>query len=131
MELGGAERSVSELANALAACGYDTHIIAAKGRASQGNVHILCSDLPGKRTSFSVFAGTVKNHLAQNHYDIIHSVLPFDFADIYQPRGGTYAESIVRNAASYRSKLTGLWKRATGFANLRTSGVDEGRAKVV
>ncbi|MGA2172961.1 MAG: glycosyltransferase family 4 protein [Sedimentisphaerales bacterium] len=119
VELGGAERSVSELADALATLDYDTHIIAAKGRTGQGNVHILCSDLPGKRTGFSAFAGAVRNHLAQNHYDVIHSVLPFDFADIYQPRGGTYAESIVRNVASYRSKLAELWKRVTGFSNLR------------
>jgi UDP-glucose:(heptosyl)LPS alpha-1,3-glucosyltransferase len=61
----------------------------------------------------------LRKHIEENNYDIIHSVLPFDFADIYQPRGGTYAESIVRNAASFRNKLVESWKRALAFANLR------------
>jgi len=61
----------------------------------------------------------LKKHLEKNHYDILHSVLPFDFADVYQPRGGTYAETIIRNAASYCNKLVGLWKRWSSILNLR------------
>jgi hypothetical protein len=50
VELGGAERSVSELAEAIGAIGCDTHILAARGKAGKENVHILCGGLPGKRT---------------------------------------------------------------------------------
>jgi len=121
--LGGAERSVFELTQALAALEIDVHIIAAKGPSESNNVHILCSNLPGKRTGCPVFGHAIKKHLRENHYDIIHSVLPFDFADIYQPRGGTYAESILRNAASYCSNLAGFWKRALAFANLRRAAL--------
>lgn len=117
--LGGAERSVSELAGALGAAGYDTHILAAKGQANAQNVHILCADTPGKRADYRIFAQAIRKHIGENHYDIVHSVLPFDFADVYQPRGGTYAETIVRNAASYGNKFIEVWKRATGFLNLR------------
>ena len=61
----------------------------------------------------------MKQHLSENRYSLIHSVLPFDFADIYQPRGGTYAESIVRNAASYQNKFLSSYKKLTAFANFR------------
>jgi UDP-glucose:(heptosyl)LPS alpha-1,3-glucosyltransferase len=117
--LGGAERSVSELTEALAAIDLDVHILAAKGQSESEKVHILCSDLPAKRTKYRVFARALRKHLEANHYDIIHSVLPFDFADIYQPRGGTYTESIIRNAASYCNKFVESWKMATSFVNLR------------
>ncbi len=117
--LGGAERSILELAEALAAIDIEVHILAAKGTSESGNFHILCPDLPGRRTRYRVFAQSLRKHIADNHYDIIHSVLPFDFADIYQPRGGTYAESIIRNASSYCNKFAESWKRATSFLNLR------------
>ena len=117
--LGGAERSVSELAEAIGAIGYETHILAAKGRATAPNVHILCADAGGKRTSYQVFANALKKHTEQTHYDILHSVLPFYFADIYQPRSGTFAESIIRKAATYRCPVLQTLKRKTAFLNFR------------
>jgi UDP-glucose:(heptosyl)LPS alpha-1,3-glucosyltransferase len=119
--LGGAERSVSDLAWALLALGLDVHIIAAKGNANSSNMHILCKDTPGKRTSHYTFANALKNHLADHDYDIIHSVLPFDFVDVYQPRGGAYAEAALRNAASYRHRFVRCFKTLTCLANLRRS----------
>jgi UDP-glucose:(heptosyl)LPS alpha-1,3-glucosyltransferase len=119
VELGGAERSVSELAEAIGALDYDTHILAAKGRAGNEKVHILCGDLPGKRTSYGAFARALRKHIEDNHYDIIHSVLPFDFADIYQPRSGTFAESIIRKAATYRCPVLQAIKKWTAFLNFR------------
>ncbi|MHC4215843.1 MAG: glycosyltransferase family 4 protein [Planctomycetota bacterium] len=117
--LGGAERSVSEVAAALSTTGLDVNIIAAKGKRETKYVRILCKDIPGKRTSFFTFASTLKQYFAQNHYDIIHSVLPFDFADIYQPRGGSVTETILRNAASYPNAFLRLYKRVTAATNHR------------
>ncbi len=119
VSLGGAERSVFELARALRAVGFKVDILAAKGRTSTKNVHVLCQQQPGKRSCYFTFAKALKKHLAENHYDIIHSVLPFDFADVYQPRGGSFAESILRNAASYQNKFIESYKRTTAFANFR------------
>ena len=119
VELGGAERSVSELAEAIGAIGYETHILAAKGRAVKENVHILCGGLQGKRTDYKVFADALGKHIESNRYDIIHSVLPFDFADIYQPRSGTYGETIIRKAATYRWPVLRVIKRQTAFLNFR------------
>ena len=117
--LGGAERSVYELAAALSGLGLHADILAAKGQPNNRNIHILCQKRAGKRVGYSVFAKAVKKFLSENQYDIIHSVLPFSFADVYQPRGGTYAESIVRNAASYQSNIIEYYKRLTAFSNVR------------
>jgi UDP-glucose:(heptosyl)LPS alpha-1,3-glucosyltransferase len=117
--LGGAERSVSELADALSASGLEVHTLAAKGQTDAKNLHILCQNTPGKRTCYFTFAKAIKKHLLENHCDIIHSVLPFDFADVYQPRGGSFTEAILRNAASYQNKIIKLYKRTTAFANFR------------
>jgi len=103
--LGGAERSIFELRLALSALDIEVHILAAKGQTKAKNIHILCQDVRGKRTCYFTFVEALKKHLSENYYNIIHSVLPIDFADVYQPRGGSFAESIVRNAASYQNKF--------------------------
>lgn len=116
---GGAERSVFELAIALSGRGLEVHLLAAKGHANTKNVHILCGNSLGKRTCYFTFAKALKKHLAENHYDVVHSALPFTFADVYQPRGGSFAESISRNAASYQNKFLTSFKKITAFANSR------------
>jgi UDP-glucose:(heptosyl)LPS alpha-1,3-glucosyltransferase len=121
--LGGAERSIFELAAALSGLGCDVDILAASGQANTRNVHILCRDKRGGRIGHATFARALKEHLLQNKYDIIHSVLPFEFADVYQPRGGTYAESILRHAASHRSRFVRSCKRLTAFTNLRRAAL--------
>jgi len=117
--LGGAERSVLELSSALSAGDFDVHVVAANGKSDVKNIHILCPRPNANRSFFGTFEKELKKHLAENHYDIIHSVLPFDFADVYQPRGGSYAESILRNAASYQNNFLQTYKKMTAFANRR------------
>ena len=119
ISLGGAERSVFELRAALTALGYSVDILAAKGQADTKNIHILCRENPGTRVNFYTFEEAVKKHLSENKYDIVHSVLPFDFADVYQPRGGTYTETIIRNATSYQNKLLEYYKKITAVTNSR------------
>jgi UDP-glucose:(heptosyl)LPS alpha-1,3-glucosyltransferase len=120
--LGGAERSVFELMMALRTLGVEVEVLAAKGQSSHRrtrNIHLLCQNTSGKRTGYFTYARALKKHIAENDYSLIHSVLPFDFADIYQPRGGSFAEAVVRNAASYQNTFAGVYKRATAFANYR------------
>ena len=117
--LGGAERSMFEVAEALTALGLQVDLLAAKGAANGPNVHLLCEHVPGRRVSLAVFARALKQHLARTDYDLVHSVLPFEFADLYQPRGGTYAESMLRNVATYRNPLARFCKRITARANRR------------
>ena len=119
--LGGAERSVFELAAALSGRGLKVSILAAGGQPNTKNVHVVCRNKPGSRVKYSMFAEALKEHLSKNHYDIVHSVLPFDFADVYQPRGGAYAESIQRHIASFQNPILEFYKKLTACINLRRS----------
>ncbi len=124
--LGGAERSVFELQAALRRLALDVDILAAKGagkKTEHKNIYFLCADKGGKRTTLSRFENTLKEFLNQNHYDIIHSFLPFEFADIYQPRGGSFPEAIKRNAESYQNKSITTYKKLSAFANLRRAAL--------
>ncbi|MHC5059794.1 MAG: glycosyltransferase family 4 protein [Planctomycetota bacterium] len=116
--LGGAERSVFELASQLSLADVKVTVLAAKGETQAKNIRILCTG-GGKRTSPAEFDKALRDHLIDNRYDIIHSTLPFDFADIYQPRGGSYPEAIIRNAASYENRIVSWYKAATHYANAR------------
>ena len=116
--LGGAERSVSELTAELRDQGAEATILAAKGARTE-NTQVLCNLLRGKRTSLKFFENALEEHLQQNHYDIIHSTLPLSIADIYQPRGGSYKEAVLRNIASYPYSLQRCIKQWTHCLNTR------------
>ncbi|MGB2862487.1 MAG: glycosyltransferase family 4 protein, partial [Sedimentisphaerales bacterium] len=119
ISLGGAEWLVFELASALSQLGVDVDILAAQGDSSAANVHILCQTDHSKRILLASFSKLISTYIGRNHYDIIHSLIPLTFADVYQPPGGSFAETIIRNAASYRNKLVFSYKKATAFTNWR------------
>jgi UDP-glucose:(heptosyl)LPS alpha-1,3-glucosyltransferase len=121
VNLGGAERSVFEMADAISKTGIEVDILAAQGCRDKKNIHILYDDNDSKRTNYYTFAKAIKRHLSENRYSLVHSVLPFPFADIYQPRGGTYAEAILRNAESFQNKSIVVYKKLTAFMNFRRS----------
>jgi UDP-glucose:(heptosyl)LPS alpha-1,3-glucosyltransferase len=118
IELGGAERSIFELAASLALMDVDVKILAATGTTHSPKMQVLFPDSQ-KRISFNIFRDALLEHFKTNQYDIIHSTLPFDFADIYQPRGGSYTEAAIRNAASYKSTSMRIFKMLTTFANFK------------
>ncbi len=123
INLGGAERSVFELKAQLSAQGIDVDILAAKGENSSRHVKILCQNNKNQRTKYGTFAKVLEKYFKTHSYDIIHSVLPFDFADIYQPRGGSYAETIQQNAISYQNNFITAYKKLTSFANRRRTAI--------
>jgi glycosyltransferase involved in cell wall biosynthesis len=118
IRLGGAERSIAELTDELNTQGIRAKILAASGMSTE-NVTVLCSSQPTQRISLPAFEKALISHLAENHYDIVHSVLPFSFADIYQPRGGSYKEAMLQNAASCANPVIARWKLWTHLLNFR------------
>jgi UDP-glucose:(heptosyl)LPS alpha-1,3-glucosyltransferase len=94
-------------------------VLAAKGRSNADNIHILCGQQTGRRTSLPLFAKAVRQYTEKNSYDILHSVIPLGFENVYQPPGGSFAEAIIRNAASYQNKFLVFYKMATAFINWR------------
>ena len=129
ISLGGAERSVFELAARMALLGVDVKILAATGTAESRRVMVLCSSTE-KRIALEGFQKALLRHFDENHYDIIHSTLPFDFADIYQPRGGSYPEAAIRNAASYKTSVLRIFKLLTSFANLKRTALARAEKKL-
>lgn len=121
--LGGAETSVLELSAALRSVGLDVDIIAAKGDSRARHTHILCQGSPAKRAGLGQFEEALNKFFSKNQYDIIHSVLPFSFADVYQPRGGCYPEAITRNIASYSNRYVRTYKKLTVSANRRRNAL--------
>ncbi len=130
IKLGGAERSVLELRAALSAIGHHVDIIAAKGLATGKNIHILCQNNTGKRTNYFTYEKAIREFLQKNKFDVVHSVLPFDFADVYQPRGGSYAETVVRNAASYQNKIVETYKNVFSVFNSRRATLLQAERKL-
>ncbi len=117
--LGGAERSVYEIAERLKQTGQQVTILASVAPADAPGVVALCGHDPHKRISFGVYRNALIAHLKTNSYDLVHSTLPLTGADVYQPLGGSYIETYIRNAASYPNLLTAAFKRATYFTNLK------------
>jgi len=119
VSLGGAEWLVFELVLALSQMGLDVDILAAQGDNTAVNVHILCGNDYSKRISLTSFAKAIRRYLGKNHYDIVHSVIPLALADVYQPPGGSFAEALSRNAASYQNRFVISYKKATAPLNWR------------
>lgn len=117
--LGGAERSVYEIAEQLRKMGQEVTILASVSPAQAEGVMSLCGDNPNKRVSFRVYRNALEQHIAAVPYDIIHSTLPLNCADVYQPLGGSYIETYIRNAASYSNRLISAFKKTTYFFNAK------------
>ncbi len=120
-KFGGAERSVQELHGSLRELGVEVVTVTAAGKSDRSDVINLCSDNPSAKFYPFNFAEKLEDYLSKNDFDIIHSALPFDFADIYQPRGGSYSEAMVRNCESYRHQFTVAFKRFTSRLNKKRS----------
>ena len=123
ISLGGAEWLVYELVPALSRLGLDVEVLAAKASADASNTQVLFENSHNKRISLSFFTKTIRQYLSRNHFDIVHSLIPLTFADVYQPPGGSFAETIIRNAASYNNRFKIFYKKATAFTNRRRNEV--------
>ncbi|MBN1124492.1 MAG: glycosyltransferase family 4 protein [Sedimentisphaerales bacterium] len=121
--LGGAERSVLELTGRLSVLGLDVTILAAKGPVEADNIQVLCKDRRGKRTPLPAFDKALQEHFVNHRYDIIHSTLPFGFADVYQPRGGSFREAMLQHAASYENSALIFMKRHLHWINRKRTAM--------
>ena len=109
---GGAETSTFEMARRLAELGLDVsivHRLAASDPPCDALVHFL--PVPVRAVTragqtYQFVQGAQRLCRAQR-FDIVHAVTPCLCANVYQPRGGTYAETIARSTA-----MCGPWLRA-------------------
>lgn len=119
---GGAERSAAEMATCLSQLGHDVTVVAGSVVADLAEelpfgLHSLDVNAGRSSRSWRRFEAAVANHIADNAYDMTHSITPLSCVDVYQPRGGSILNGLRRHAASHSSRLVRWVKQSTAFFN--------------
>lgn len=110
---GGAETSALELARCLAALGVEIHFVSGDERPPTDEfVHHSIEPRGATRAARSrAFVRGADSLCRERAFDVVHAITPCLSADVYQPRGGTYVETIRRSVETARSPLGRLAKR--------------------
>lgn len=118
---GGAETSTQQFIHRLTEEGIDLHVFTRSRPSPTPRMHVhTVSGASMSRTRRSVtFAHRVESLLREDSFDIIHAISPCRGADIYQPRGGTVAETIERNLAMRRMGAVRSLKRYANRFNFK------------
>lgn len=118
---GGAETSTLQFVHELMERGVELHLFT-RSRPSPGpGLHVQCVSGGGmsRMRKSAVFTRRVEHRLREEQFGVIHAISPCRVADVYQPRGGTVAETIERNVAIRSSGPARGLKRLTSRLNLR------------
>ncbi len=123
---GGAETSTLEMARHLRALGAIVTLVASAEPAqlervctAEGLGCVAISPAGGKRTRTRRYVEQQARVCRAGAFDIVHAVTPCRVADVYQPRGGTYPETIRRSVALGGARLTRLIRAITRRFNFR------------
>jgi UDP-glucose:(heptosyl)LPS alpha-1,3-glucosyltransferase len=117
---GGAETSTLEMARHLAVLGLDVTVVCAEAGRHEGTevrrhegVTIHSVDVVGgSRVGRTIqFVGEADRFCREEGFGIIHAVTPCFSCNVYQPRGGTYVETVRQSIARAGSPLARLVKR--------------------
>lgn len=125
--LGGAETSTLEMSEALQRAGHHVTLVTRGSESDAGDEILECGicihRVPvGSQTRAGRAIGFVQGADAfclGEGFDIIHAVTPCLSANVYQPRGGTYPETIRRNLALEPTFLHRWIKRIDRRLNMR------------
>ena len=112
---GGAETSTLQFVHHLIDSGVDVHVFTRSRPASAPGftVHTINGAAVSRTRRSITFAHRVERRLSSERFDVTHAVTPCRGIDLYQPRGGTVAETIERNAA-WLGSGAGLWLKRAG-----------------
>lgn len=118
---GGAETSTRQFIDGLLDRGIDLEIFTRSQLPAQPRVtvHTIETPAPGRRAKTAQFLNAAELWVSQINCDLTHAFVPVRGADIYQPRGGTVPETIIRTAAAKDTRLGQLIKRFTLALNAR------------
>lgn len=112
---GGAETSTLEMARNLARLGLDVTVVAAgepdesqRVLAAAGGYALRCVPVRGVTRAMRTrdYLQSAARLVRAEPFDIVHAIVPCAAADVYQPRGGTYGETIRRSNVLVRNRLT-------------------------
>jgi len=113
---GGAETSTQQFLHHLMDMGVSLHVFT-RSRPSPTpgmKVHTITGASMSRTRRSMTFAIRVERLVRAESFDVIHAISPCLCADIYQPRGGTVAETIERNVATrHRPAMRYIKRTAT------------------
>jgi UDP-glucose:(heptosyl)LPS alpha-1,3-glucosyltransferase len=118
---GGAETSTLQFMHHLVQRGVELHVFT-RSRPSPAPglfVHTIRGASMSRTRRSITFAHRVERRLRANAFDLVHAITPLRQADIYQPRGGTVAETIERNLAILGSRPARQLKRYANRLNFK------------
>lgn len=118
---GGAETSTQQFMQHLLDMGLDLELLTRSRVPSRPRlqVHTLKGSGSTRAGRSAGFARAVDRLAPTLNVDLVHALSPCLCADVYQPRGGTVAEAMVRNVALRRTRTARSLKRFTARLNLR------------
>ena len=118
---GGAETSTLEMAEALKARGAAvTLITSSRDDCTPAADVIECGRMSGSRLAATQsFVHDAESATGAGQFDIVHAVTPLHTADVYQPRGGTYVETVNRSVSTARTAAGRAIKRLGRRLNAR------------
>ncbi len=118
---GGAETSTLQFMHHLMDAGVDLHVFT-RSRPSPTpglKVHTVSGAAMSRTRQSVTFSHRVERAVRSETFDMVHAISPCTFADLYQPRGGTVAETIRRNIAIRKTPLAKAWKWCMIRLNLK------------
>ena len=110
---GGAETSTGQFVNHLLDLGVDLEIYTRSKPEGKTGVKVQTIECGGLSRSWGTieFCRKADEAASRGGSGLIHALTPSMVADIYQPRGGTYAETLRRNVATRRTCTARAGKR--------------------
>jgi len=122
---GGAERSTLEMARCLAEEGAEVslfagHVKGGSEETPQQKVQIYSLDIHALTRAgwWKRLEQQAARTIRDKDFDLVHSMAPVGWADVYQPRQGSLLTNARRHAESYAGALRRGLKRATAGCNL-------------
>ncbi|MFQ5462245.1 MAG: glycosyltransferase family 4 protein [Phycisphaerae bacterium] len=118
---GGAETSTLQFLHRLMETGIEIHLFT-RSRPSPTpglHVHTISGAAMGRTRKTVTFTHRVDRAIRNQSFDVVHAITPCRTADLYQPRGGTVAETIERNIAMRQSGALRSLKRQTNRFNVK------------
>lgn len=118
---GGAETSTLQFLHHLIELGVEVHVFTRSRPSPRPGLYInTVSGARMSRTRRSVtFAHRVEHMLRETTFDVVHAISPCRVATVYQPRGGTVAETVERNLALLPSPQARQLKRYANRFNFK------------
>lgn len=118
---GGAETSTQQFIHELADLGVRLEVITRSHIASRPGVAVqtIRAGGPSRALQSLRFSRLADQAASRCGADVIHAISPSLAANVYQPRGGTYAETILRNRALRRTRAGRMLKHLAQHVNLK------------